>query len=38
LLTTPNPEADSDRRLFEKLGIHGMSLDAVAGKKNAAEL
>ncbi len=22
LLTTPNPETDSDRQLFEKLGIH----------------
>lgn len=22
LLTTPNPEADSDRRLFDKLGLH----------------
>lgn len=22
LLTTPNPEADADRRLFDKLGVH----------------
>ena len=22
LLTTPNPEADADRRLFQRLGIH----------------
>lgn len=25
LLTTPNPEADKDRQLFEKLGIKGMA-------------
>jgi biotin synthase len=26
LLTTPNPGADSDQALFEKLGLHGMAL------------
>ena len=33
LLTTPNPEADADRRLFEKLGmrLRGAEAQAVAG-------
>lgn len=30
LLTTPNPEADEDRRLFDKLGMRLMSADAKA--------
>ena len=27
LLTTPNPGADADRKLFEKLGLHAMGLE-----------
>jgi biotin synthase len=27
LLTTPNPEADSDKQLFAKLGLHSMRLE-----------
>ena len=30
LLTTPNPDTDSDRALFEKLGLKGMALEAGA--------
>jgi biotin synthase len=30
LLTTPNPAADSDRRLFERLGMRPMILETVA--------
>jgi hypothetical protein len=30
LLTTPNPEADADRRLFGKLGMHLREAVAVA--------
>jgi biotin synthase len=28
LLTTPNPEADEDRRLFDKLGMRLMAAEA----------
>jgi biotin synthase len=28
LLTTPNPEADADRRLFDKLGMRLMTAEA----------
>ena len=30
LLTTPNPDTDSDKALFEKLGLKGMALEAGA--------
>jgi biotin synthase len=30
LLTTPNPEADADQRLFQKLGMHLREAVAVA--------
>ncbi len=36
LLTTPNPDTDSDRALFEKLGLKGMA--AEAGSVAAASL
>ena len=36
LLTTPNPDTDSDRALFEKLGLKGMA--AEAGTEVAASL
>ena len=37
LLTAPNPETDSDRRLFDKLGIHAMPVDAGGQGKKLAE-
>jgi biotin synthase len=27
LLTTPNPDTDTDRALFEKLGLHSMPVE-----------
>lgn len=37
LLTTPNPETDSDRRLFEQLGIYRMPpIDDIADKTASA--
>jgi biotin synthase len=37
LLTTDNPEADHDRELFRRLGIHPMELDAGDYSDEAAE-
>ncbi len=37
LLTTPNPESDADLRLFEKLGIHPLSLEIPAPTRKIAE-
>ncbi|HKQ31325.1 MAG TPA: biotin synthase BioB [Burkholderiales bacterium] len=36
LLTTPNPGTDTDRGLFEKLGLHAMGIDTVADIKRKA--
>jgi len=37
LLTTDNPEADHDRELFRRLGIHPLALDAGDYSDEAAE-
>ena len=37
LLTTPNPEYDSDMRLFEKLGIHPLSPEIPTPQRQIAE-
>jgi biotin synthase len=37
LLTTPNPEADSDRALFEKLGLHPMPVKDIGEGLIASE-
>jgi biotin synthase len=37
LLTTPNPEADADRRLFDKLGMHLRPAEVMAAEVAAAE-
>jgi biotin synthase len=37
LLTTPNPGADTDRKLFEKLGLHAMGADNTDTKPRAAQ-
>ncbi len=37
LLTTPNPESDSDQKLFKKLGIRPLALDAPILARQAAE-
>jgi biotin synthase len=37
LLTTPNPEADKDRQLFEKLGIKGMAYIAPEAEEEWGE-
>jgi biotin synthase len=37
LLTTPNPGADSDRKLFEKLGLHPMGPDSSDAEPKAAQ-
>jgi len=37
LLTTPNPESDSDHALFEKLGLHGMPVEQLS-KTRAAKI
>jgi biotin synthase len=36
LLTTPNPESDSDQRLFEKLGLHAMPAEQSPVKAKCA--
>ena len=37
LLTTPNPESDSDQKLFEKLGIHPLAITASLPLHKTAE-
>ncbi len=37
LLTTPNPESDSDQKLFKKLGIRPLALEAPIVTRQAAE-
>ena len=37
LLTTPNPGADADRKLFEKLGLRPMGLNDSGGSLKAAQ-
>jgi biotin synthase len=37
LLTTPNPNADADLKLFEKLGIQPLALEALVSDRKTAE-
>ena len=37
LLTTPNPESDTDRKLFEKLGIRPLALETPQPERKTAE-
>jgi len=37
LLTTPNPESDADKKLFDKLGIRPLPLEATAPARQSAE-
>jgi len=37
LLTAPNPETDSDQRLFDKLGLHAMPVEAGGHGRKRAE-
>jgi biotin synthase len=38
LLTTPNPNADADLKLFEKLGIQPLALEALVSDRKTAEI
>ncbi|HYA37930.1 MAG TPA: biotin synthase BioB [Candidatus Methylomirabilis sp.] len=37
LLTTPNPESDADKKLFDKLGIRPLPLEAAVPARKSAE-
>ena len=37
LLTTPNPESDADKKLFDKLGLRPLSVDAPVPARKTAE-
>jgi len=37
LLTTPNPNADTDQKLFEKLGVHSLAIEPPRPERKIAE-